>query len=334
MRIALIGAGLIGSAHAARLDAMPRVEELLIADFVDGRAAELAEKLAKARAVSVGDAFGEGVDGVVITAKTALHADLIHRALDARIPSFCEKPIAIDVTATRAVVEHATRVPEAPVLIGFQRRFDDGYNRARAAYRAGEFGPVHTLHATTLDAAPPSAAYVPTSGGLFRDCSSHDFDAIAWLTGREAVSIYTVGSNMGEPFFGDLGDVDSGSSLVTYDNGMVALVSASRNSGAGHDVRLEIFGIGGGMFVGLDDRAPLVSAEESLSWAQGEPYRIYHERFEDAYVAELTHFLDVLEGAPSRACTPAEALEALYLAEAANRSLASGAPILIADLKN
>ena len=59
-----------------------------------------------------------------------------------------------------------------------------------------------------------------------------------------------------------------------------------------------------------------------------------YSQFEDAYVAELTHFLDVLEGAPSRACTPAEALEALYIAEAANRSLASGAPILIADLKN
>ncbi|SHI88636.1 Oxidoreductase family, NAD-binding Rossmann fold [Tessaracoccus bendigoensis DSM 12906] len=92
MRIALMGAGLIGSAHAARLDAMPRVEELLVADFVDGRAAELAEKLPKARAVSVNEAFGQDVDGVVITAKTAFHADLIHRALDAGIPALARSP--------------------------------------------------------------------------------------------------------------------------------------------------------------------------------------------------------------------------------------------------
>lgn len=332
MRISLVGSGLIGTAHATRLDSMDRVDELLVSDFVAGRAAELAAKLTKARPVSVDEAFAPDVDGVVITAKTSLHADLLHRALDAGLPVFCEKPIALDLETTKEVVEHAERAGTL-VQIGFQRRFDAGYNRAKQAYRAGEFGAVHTLNATTFDAAPPSAAYVPTSGGLFRDCNSHDFDIIAWLTGLTPISIYTVGSNLGEPYFGEYGDVDSGSSLVTYEGGMVAMVSASRNSGAGHDVRLEIFGTDGGMFVGLDDRAPLRTAEADLSWRQAEPYLIYHERFEDAYVAELAHFLDVIQGAPNLACTPAEALEALYLAEAASQSRVAGAPIPIADLK-
>lgn len=334
MRISLVGSGIIGSAHAARLDAMERVDELLVADFVEGRAEQLAAAISdKARAVTVEEAFGD-VDGVAITAKTSRHAELLHMALDAGLPTFCEKPIAIDLETTRAVVEHAARRPDVVVQIGFQRRFDAGFNRAREAYRDGRFGAVHTMHATTFDAAPPPPSYVATSGGLFRDCNSHDFDAIAWITGLTPVSVYTVGSTMGEPYFAEHGDVDSGSSLVTYDNGMVALVSASRNNGAGHDVRLEIFGTEGGMFVGLDDRAPLRSAEEHLSWQQGAPYQIYHERFEDAYVAELAHFLDVIEGAPNRACTPVEALEALYLAEAAVRSRETGLPVAIADLKN
>lgn len=333
MRISLVGAGLIGSAHAARLAAMPRVDELLIADFVDGRAAQLAAKLDNARAVSVDEAFDADLDGVVITAKTSLHADLLHRALDARLPVFCEKPIALDIATTREVVAHAAEVPDVVVQIGFQRRFDAGYARAKRVYASGELGFVHTLRATTFDHEPPSAAYVPTSGGLFKDCSSHDFDAIRWVTGREAVSVYAVGSNMGEPYFGAAGDVDSGSALVTYDDGMVAVVSASRNNGAGHDVRLELHGSEGGRFVGLDDRAPLVTAEESLSWRQAEPYLVYHERFADAYVAELAHFLDVIYGVPSRACTPAEALEALYLAEACVRSVRTGAPVQMAELR-
>lgn len=333
MRISLIGSGIIGTAHATRLDAMPRVTELLLADFVDGRAAELAAKLTKARAVTVDEAFDPSLDGVVITAKTSRHAELLHRALDAKLPVFCEKPIALDIATTREVVAHAARTPEVPVQIGFQRRFDAGYNRARKAYASGELGFVHTLRATTFDHEPPPAAYVPTSGGLFKDCSSHDFDAIRWLTGRRAVSVYAVGSNMGEPYFGENGDVDSGSAIVTYDDGMVAVVSASRNSGAGHDVRLELHGSAGGRFVGLDDRAPLVTVEDTLSWQQKDPYLIYHERFEDAYVAELAHFLDVIDGAPSTACTPADALEALYLAEACVRSVATGAPVRIADLE-
>lgn len=333
MRISLVGSGIIGAAHATRLDSMPRVTELLLADFVDGRAAELAARLTKARAVTVDEAFDPGLDGVVITAKTSRHAELLHRALDARLPVFCEKPIALDIETTRAVVEHAARVPDVPVQIGFQRRFDAGYTRAKAAYEGGALGFVHTLRATTFDHEPPSAAYVPTSGGLFKDCASHDFDAIRWLTGREAVSLYAVGSNMGESYFGENGDVDSGSAIVTYDDRMVAVVSASRNNGAGHDVRLELHGSEGGRFVGLDDRAPLVTAEAVLSWQQAEPYLIYHERFEDAYVAELAHFLDVIEGRSSTACTPAEALEALYLAEACVRSVATGRPVRIAELR-
>ncbi|HMR49526.1 MAG TPA: Gfo/Idh/MocA family oxidoreductase [Arachnia sp.] len=354
MRISLIGSGIIGAAHAARLDAMPRVTELLVADFVDGRAEELAGRLGKARAITVEEAFDAALDGVVVTAKTSRHAELLHRALDARLPVFCEKPIALDLATTREVVAHAARVPEVPVQIGFQRRFDAGYTRAKEAYASGRLGFVHTLRATTFDHRPPSAAYVPTSGGLFRDCSSHDFDAIRWLTGREAVSVYAVGSNRGEPYFGEHGDVDSGSCLVTYDDGMIAVVSASRNNGAGHDVRLELHGSEGGRFVGLDDRAPLVTAEEDLSWRQKPPYLVYHERFEDAYVAELAHFLDVIEsldviegldivggvdvvgsldGTPSTACPPAEALEALLLAEACVRSAATGAPVWLADLR-
>ena len=37
---------------------------------------------------------------------------------------------------------------------------------------------MHTVRSTTLDPAPPPAAYLAVSGGIFRDCSIHDFDAV------------------------------------------------------------------------------------------------------------------------------------------------------------
>ena len=56
--------------------------------------------------------------------------------------------------------------------------FDAGFIAARAALADGELGWLHTVRSTTLDPAPPPQPYLAVSGGIFRDCSVHDFDAI------------------------------------------------------------------------------------------------------------------------------------------------------------
>ncbi len=53
----------------------------------------------------------------------------------------------------------------------------------------------------TSDPEPPPAAYLPLSGGLFRDCLVHDFDAVRWVTGREVVEVYATGSDAGPAMF-------------------------------------------------------------------------------------------------------------------------------------
>src|SRR5690606_41564821 len=65
---------------------------------------------------------------------------------------------------------------DVPVQIGYSRRFDAGFVAACAAVRGGELGRLHTVRSTTLDPAPPPAAYIAASGGIFRDCSVHDFE--------------------------------------------------------------------------------------------------------------------------------------------------------------
>ena len=124
-------------------------------------------------------------------------------AVEAGLPTFCEKPVAPDVDGHPAVLRRS-RGADVPVHIGFQRRFDAGYVAARAAVESGELGWVHTLRAGTLDPAPPPAEYIAHSGGFFRDCSVHDFDILRWVTGREVVEVYAVGANRGEAFFAEL----------------------------------------------------------------------------------------------------------------------------------
>jgi myo-inositol 2-dehydrogenase / D-chiro-inositol 1-dehydrogenase len=329
MKFGLVGTGRIGRFHAGTLLELDGVDELVVADADLFRARELASTTSRiTSSASVEELFAAGIDGVVITAATSAHSDLIHRALDAEVPVFCEKPVALDVGGTLSVVEH-TAAASVPVQIGFQRRFDAGYRAAKAALDSGELGWIHSLRAVTADQTPPPADYIPTSGGLFRDCSIHDFDILQWLTGRRVVEVHAWGTNKGDAFFRAGDDVDTVAAILRFDDDTLATVSATRYNGAGHDVRLEVCGSKGARFVGLDDRAPMPTAEATLSWQQDRPYATFMERFHDAYVAELTTFVDVATGRVQSPCTPAEALQALYVAEACDLSRRQGVPVRV-----
>ncbi|CAM3190289.1 MULTISPECIES: Gfo/Idh/MocA family protein [Streptomyces] len=332
MKIGLIGTGRIGAFHAATLKTVPGVERVVVADVDTARAQALAASAGVEAARSVDELYADGLDGVVIAAATSAHAALIHHALDHGVPVFCEKPVAADVPGTLAVVERA-RTATVPVQIGFQRRFDAGYRAAREALRAGDLGWVHTLRACTSDPAPPHASYVPTSGGLFRDCSIHDFDILRWVTGREVVSVFALGANRGEDFFAAGDDVDTCAAVLRFDDDTLATVTATRYNGAGYDVRLEVCGSRDTRVVGLDDHAPLPTAEPALSWRRGTPYATFMERFHDAYVTELAAFVEVAAGRAANPCSAAEALEALYVAEACDLSRRKGEPVTVAEVR-
>lgn len=340
MKLGVVGTGRIGRMHARTLCELDQVERLVVADADPVRARELGEELVADSGGKLGvdpvenvDALYEsGVDGVLIAAATSAHAELIHQALDHDVPVFCEKPVALDVAGTREVVAHAERVA-VPLQVGFQRRFDVGYRAAREAFRSGRLGWLHTLRAVTADEQPPPAAYIPTSGGLFRDCSIHDFDVIRWLTGREVVSVYGTGANRGADFFREGGDVDTAAAVLQLDDGTLATATATRYNGAGHDVRLEVCGSDGALFVGNDERAALPSAEAGIAWPNGTPYRTFMERFHDAYRAEMDTFVDVVAGKADNPCSAAEALEALYIAEACERSRLEQRPVTLAEIR-
>ena len=117
MRIGLLGVGRLGAAHAETLRAMREVDELRIYDADRARAEDVATKV-RGTAVDSVDAAYRDVDAVVLVTPTDTHAALIEKAMDARLPTFCEKPIAIGIAETRDVVEHVRRA-NGRVQIGF-----------------------------------------------------------------------------------------------------------------------------------------------------------------------------------------------------------------------
>ncbi|MDI3405288.1 Gfo/Idh/MocA family protein [Streptomyces cavernicola] len=328
MRIGLIGTGRIGSFHAATLARHPRVDALLVADADPARAAELAGRTGVDAAADVDAVFAAGVDAVVITAATSAHAALIGRAARAGLPTFCEKPIALDLPGTMASLEEVERAGSV-LQLGFQRRFDAGYAAARAAVREGRLGRLHTVRAITSDPAPPPAAYLPLSGGLYRDCLVHDFDALRWVTGREVREVYAVGSDAGPAMFREAGDVDTAAVVLTLDDGTLATATATRCNGAGYDVRMELAGDRDQLAVGWDERTPLTSAEPGGPAVPAKPWPGFLERFGPAYEAELAAFVEVARGVRENPCDGWEALRALRVAEACEVSRREGRAVRV-----
>lgn len=334
--LGLVGVGRIGVMHASNIAALNGElngqginVELRLTDVAEDHARKVAAGLGAQFLPSVEALIASGVDGLVIATGTGTHPELIRAGVDAGIPVFCEKPVAMNVADSLPVLEHI-RANDGVVQIGHQRRFDAGYLEARRAYQAGELGWIHSLRAVTCDMAPPPVEFLATSGGLFRDCSVHDFDILRWLTGREIVEVYAKGSNNGDPAIGEVGDVDTALALITFDDGTVGTVSATRYNGAGHDVRLEIQGSKRSVMVGLDDKTAMESAEAGIAFPSGEPHKTFAERFDQAYRSEMAAFVELVLGQRENPCTPEDAVAASRVADAAQESLASGVPVRVA----
>lgn len=332
MKLGLVGTGRIGTFHAETLRDLPDVAAVVVTDVDPVRAKQAAARLGVEFAHDTDALFDAGIDGVVVTAATSAHPELILRGVAAGVPVFCEKPVATDIAGTLDVIDRIAG-SAVPVQIGFQRRFDAGYAVARDAVASGRLGWVHTLRATTMDPAPPPAEYVPTSGGFYRDCSVHDFDAIRFVTGHEVTEVYAVGANRGADFFRAAGDVDTAAALLTLDDGTLALVSGTRYNAAGYDVRLEVLGAEGDLAVGMDERMPLRSAEADVQWPAGPAYPGFLDRFRVAYRAELAAFADVVAGRGPSPCTVVDALEAFYVAEACVVSRREHRPVSLAEIR-
>jgi myo-inositol 2-dehydrogenase/D-chiro-inositol 1-dehydrogenase len=335
MRIGLIGLGRIGSFHAQTISGLPAVDELVVTDPAEAAVSAVLGRTAKARAVPDVDALLDAkVDGLVIAAATNAHAQLLVAAVERGIPTFCEKPIA--GTAAEAL-DVRTRLAgsKVPVQIGYPRRFDPAFVAARDAVRDGSLGRVHTVRSTTMDPAPPPASYLATSGGIFRDCSVHDYDAVRWVTGREVVEVYALGAvdpSAPEELYAANGDWSTVSTLLSMDDGTIGVVSNTRTNARGYDVRLEVHGVADSVAAGLDDGLPLRSTEPGVSWPAGPAHTFFMDRLTEAFRRELATFCEVAGGTLTSPCTVEDAMATALVAEAATLSARERRPVRIDEI--
>jgi myo-inositol 2-dehydrogenase / D-chiro-inositol 1-dehydrogenase len=330
VNVALIGAGRIGRLHAGLLRDTPGVDELVVADALPDRATDVAGSVGARAAATIETAIDEA-DAVVIAAATDAHAALTSRSIDAGKPTFCEKPLAVDLGAT---LEVARRIEASgvPFQLGFQRRFDAGFVEAKRRIDSGELGTLYVARLAGHDPAPPHESYIPASGGLFRDFSIHDFDAIRWLTGQEVEEVWAIGSVRGFPVFAKYDDVDTAVATLQLADGTPIAMTVARHDPLGYDIRTELFGSKDSISVGLGPRTPIRSVEPGVEPPAGVAWPNFLDRFRDAYRAEFAAFLDVAAGNRPSPCTAADGVEALRIAEAATTSLHEHRPVRVAEI--
>jgi myo-inositol 2-dehydrogenase/D-chiro-inositol 1-dehydrogenase len=328
--VAVLGAGRMGQTHLLTLAGVPNARVIVVAD-PDLEAAERGRTIARAeRAIASPEEaiLDPKVEAVVIVTPTTTHASLIETAVRAGKAVWSEKPIALNLAETDRVVR-LVATTGVPVQLGFMRRFDPGYVRAKERIASGALGRLETFRALSRDTYPPSLEFLKTSGGLFLDMAVHDLDLARFLVG-EVEEVQAWGSVLIDERFALADDIDTAVTMLRFRNGVLGVVETSRRSSWGYDIRTEVAGSTGKVVIEAPQKTQLVYSRDF--GFEADHYENFPDRFEVAFRRELEAFFGALADGTTPEPGPAEALETLRLAVAVTRSWREGRPVRLAEV--
>jgi myo-inositol 2-dehydrogenase/D-chiro-inositol 1-dehydrogenase len=190
---------------------------------------------------------------------------------------------------------------------------------------AGAIGRVESIRDTMRDPTPAPRAYIETCGGLYRDMVIHNFDNVRWLVGSEVNGVFAMGAALVDSMFAELGDIDTSVLSLRFASGALGVIDSSRRAGFGYDVRTEVFGSEGALFIGYSRDTPVLHL--SRDGIHSDHVHWFLERFDQAYVDELRDFVDSIVQDRAPAITGVDGRAALALAYAAETSRAEHRPV-------
>ena len=292
VNVGVIGAGRIGRIHARNLKfQIPGAKLLAIADVIAESAQTVADELEIPlceqnyhRLLENGD-----IQAVVICSSTDTHAQIMMEAAEANKHIFCEKPIALEMDKIDRALA-AVGKAKVKLQVGFNRRFDPSFQRAKELVESGKIGVPQLLRISSRDPQPPPLDYIKVSGGLFLDMMIHDFDMARYLLGEEVTELMATGTCLIDSAIGECGDVDTAVVLLKFQSGALGTIDNSRQAVYGYDQRIEVFGSKGSVVV--ENKTPTEVTIHSADAIQSDkPLHFFLERYQEAYLAEMNQFI-------------------------------------------
>lgn len=286
LRIAVIGAGLMGADHVIRIEnRIVGAEVSAIVEPDENRAKAALETAPNATwYANIDDAISaKAMDAVLIATPGQFHEPVLLPALAASLPILCEKPLTADADSSLRMVEAEVAGGKQLIQVGFMRRFDAEYQKLRELVASGSKGELLGLHCAHRNPSVPETYH---NDMLIFDSVIHEIDVVRYLTDSPISSIQV--RHMKRNKNNHEGLVEPILVLLQTENEVLATVEMNVSVKFGYQVKTEAvfqqgiaeIGRTGGLTGWFDGR---IEVEEHVS---------FKTRFAAAYDAQIQRWVN------------------------------------------
>jgi predicted dehydrogenase len=325
MRIAVLGAGFMGSTHARAFATIDDVDVAAVVASSPERGQPLADEVGARFTQSADEVFADpSIDAVSICLPTPFHRGPAERAIAAGKHVLLEKPITLTLEDADALIAQAD-ASDRVVMMAHVLRFWPEYVELAARGLSGEHGAPLSAVALRRQAFPAWSQLFSRpdlTGGAIIDMLIHDIDAVNWLLGTPVSVVARGQRNPGS------GGWDQAQIMIEYANGGSAVIDGGMLMPDSYRFSSSLHLLCERGALAYDFQAGGRSLEEGLGTnqlnlypAEGTPEVLDVDQA-DPYQAECAYFVEcVRTGTSPERATLADARVALAVALAARESL-------------
>lgn len=316
LRIAVIGAGLMGADHARIVaEELPGAKLQVVCDMDGARAKSIADLYGADSATDPENVIArEDVDAVIVASPDFTHAPLSLACIKAGKKVMCEKPLSQSSDECLDVMKAEEAAGEKHIMLGFMRRYDPAYIQMRSALKSGKIGRALMLHNWHRNVATPAADF--TGAMAITNSAPHEFDVMRYLLDTEVTTIAASQPKRSDALVAPVVMV-----LTTLDDQIVT-VEVNNNAAYGYDVKAELVGETGTIST---NHVSYTRMDQDAAKSLGHDPD-WRDRYAEAYRQQNRAFVKWAQGGdyPEIASSAWDGYAAAVIAEAGARALANG----------
>lgn len=346
MRVALIGCGrATEQLHLPALRHVAEAEVVALADIDSDHLSRVADKFqVPRRYTGYQDLINDpDVEVVAVCVPAYLHKEIGSAVLDANKHAFIEKPLALSLDESDALIERASQ-SRGMATVGFNLRRHRQVRLAREMVREGRMGDLLSMHSVLTSALShrtriPEWRQRPEMGGsVLFELATHHVDLWRFLTESEVVEVFATSRDEGPAGTTTLVARMANGALVTaLFSEWTADKSCVEIFGSAGRLELSIYRFDGLKFHSVSDLAggPQIRLREIMQMAREIPMLPRVARFGGelhiSYQDEWRHFLSAVRDGTPLECTLQDGRQALQVVLAATASASTGRPVQVKD---
>lgn len=261
IRVVVIGGGAVAQhRHLPEYAANPNVEIAGVLDFNTTRAKELCERYGGRPYASLDEVLIDGTaNAVSVCTPNVTHAEYTIRALDAGKNVLVEKPMALSLDESRAMMAAQEKSGKV-LMLGHNQRLVKAHIKAKELLKEGAIGDLLFFQCNFKHAGPEGWSADPGAAtwffrkdkanfGVMGDLGAHKIDLIRFLTDSEIKSVFANMMTLDKklPDGSPIELEDNAVCMFRMENGLPGIMNFSWTNYGGEDNGSTIYGTKGVM---------------------------------------------------------------------------------------